>query len=137
MDVDADHEVLALQEGAPGEEQEVDEAGIEQRIVGVAQLVQQPAELRGSRRVETPRELTGRIAFQQWRRRGAGHETRAEHRPPQLVVGRLVDEHVNLPGKEPRQRAGRQLVPPFAQQVGGTSAYHQVEFEFGVPVATR
>ena len=53
VDVDTGDEVLALQEGAPGGEQEVGEAGVEQRIIGVAQLVQQAAELRGSRRRET------------------------------------------------------------------------------------
>jgi hypothetical protein len=137
MDVDADDEFLALQEGAPGGEQEVGEAGVEQRIVGVAQLVQQPAELRGSRRRETTRELTDRIALGQGWRRGAGHQARAEHRPPQLVVGGLVDEHVILAGKEPRQRAGRELVAPLAQKVGRASAYHEVELELGMPVAAR
>ena len=71
------------------------------------------------------------------RRCDPADEGRAEDRPPQLVVGGLVDEYVILPGKEPRQGAGRELVAPLAQQVGRASAYHEVELELGMPVAAR
>jgi hypothetical protein len=39
---------------------------------------------------------------------------------------------VILAWKEPGERAGRELVPTFAEQVGGGSAHDEVDLEFGM-----
>ena len=66
------------------------------------------------------------------RRRGPGDERGPEDRPPQLVVGGLVDQHVILTWKEPGQRAGCQLVATFAEQVGGAAAHDEVDLDLGM-----
>ena len=55
-----------------------------------------------------------------------------EHRPPQLVVGGLVDQEVILTGEEPGQRAGGELIAPVAEQVGGRAADDEIELELGM-----
>ena len=81
--------------------------------------------------------LTGGIALEQGRLRRARHEAGAEHRPPQLVVGGLVHEHVILRGEEPGQRARRELVAAVAQQVGRPAAHDEVELQLGMAMASR
>jgi hypothetical protein len=67
-------------------------------------------------------------------RRDPSHEARSEDRPPQRMVGGLVDEYVLLAGKEPGEGAGGEFVPTLAQQVGGPAPHHQVELQLGVAV---
>ena len=55
-----------------------------------------------------------------------------EHRPPELVVGGLLDQDVILTGKEPGQRAARERMAPVAEQVGGGAADDEVDLELGV-----
>ena len=55
-----------------------------------------------------------------------------EHRPPELVVGGLVNQDVILTGKQPGQRAGRELIAPITEQVGGGAADDEVDLELGM-----
>jgi len=66
------------------------------------------------------------------RRRGPSDEGGSEDRPPQLVVGRLVDQDMILAWKEPGQRAGRELVATFAEQVGGGATHDEVDLDLGM-----
>jgi hypothetical protein len=50
------------------------------------------------------------------------------------VIGGLVDQHMVLPGEEPRQRARRELVTAIVEQVGRRSPHDEIEFELVVPV---
>ena len=67
-------------------------------------------------------------------RRDLSDESGPEHRPPELMVGRLVDQDVILTGKQPGQRAGRELIAPVAEQVGGGAAHDEVDLELGMAV---
>jgi hypothetical protein len=48
------------------------------------------------------------------------------------VIGGFVDEHMLLIGKEPRQRAGGQVVATIVNQIGGRAPHNQVELQLGV-----
>jgi hypothetical protein len=56
----------------------------------------------------------------------------SEHRPPELVVGGLLDKDVILTGKEPGQHAWCERIAPVAQQVGGGTADDEVDLELGM-----
>ena len=115
-----------------------DEPGVDERIVarlGVAQFVEEAGQTADSAGIEAAREVPGgslRAAVAPARSSRFARRARAEDAPPQLVVGRLVDEHVILARKEPGQRAGGELVATIAEQIGGGSAHDEVHLELGV-----
>ena len=86
--------------------------------------------------VETARELSDGIVLQQGSRlpgrRDPSDQSGPEHRPPELVVGGLVDQDVILARKEPGQRAGRERIAPVAEQVRGGAANDEVDLELGM-----
>ena len=94
------------------------------------------AETANSAGVEPARELPDGIVLAQGPRsrgnRDPSDESGPEDRPPEFVVGGLVDQDVILTGKQPGHRAGRERIAPVAQQVGGVAADDEVELELGV-----
>ena len=60
-----------------------------------------------------------------------------EDSPPELVIVRLVDEHVVLTREDPRQRALSEFAATFAQQVRGGAPNNEVELDLGMPVRAR
>jgi hypothetical protein len=141
MDVHTPDNVLAVQKRPPGAEQEIGQPDGEEGVVAGLRLVEvleDGTEAPGLVRVEATRVPADRIAVEQGAGvhcgRGPGDEGGAEDRPPQHVVGSLVDEHVLLIGEEPRQRAGGQFVAALAQEVGSRASYHQVDLELDVVV---
>ena len=87
------------------------------------------------------RELPGGILREQGSRllgrRDPSDESGPEDRPPELVVGGLVDQDVILTRKEPGQRAGRERVAPVAEQVGGGAADDEVDLELDMAMGAR
>lgn len=71
------------------------------------------------------------------RRRRPSDEGGPEDRPPELVVGRLIDQDMILTWKEPGQRAGRELVATFAEQVGGGATHDEVDLDLGMTMDVR
>ena len=71
------------------------------------------------------------------RRRGPSDEGGPEDRPPEFVVGRLIDQDMILAWEEPGQRAGGEVVATFAEQVGGGATYDQVDLDLGVTMDVR
>ena len=65
-------------------------------------------------------------------RREPSDERGPEDRPPELVVGGLVDQDVILTGKQPGQRARRECIATVAEQVGGGAADDEVELQLGM-----
>ena len=102
----------------------------------ILHVVEDGAETTNPAGVETARELPDGIVLEQGSRvparRDPSDESGPEHRPPELVVGGLVDQDVILAGKEPGQRAGRERIAPVAEQVGGGAADDEVELELGM-----
>src|SRR5215208_3744040 len=142
MEIDAFDDVVALQKCTPGGDQQVRQPGVGKGVVprlGGPHFAKKRIEASGSAWLEAAREAPGGILLEQGLRlrrgRGPGDESRAENGPPELVVGRLVDKDVVLAGKEPSQRAGRELVAPLADQVGGAASHDQVDLELGMAVA--
>jgi hypothetical protein len=93
MDVGAGDDIRTVEKCAPGEDQQVREAGIQERIIGrlgVAQLSEERVETLDTPSVETAREPAAGIVLAQGPRRGRrgrpADEPRSKHRPPQLVV---------------------------------------------------
>ena len=139
MQIDAFDDVVAVEERSPGEAQQVRQPGVDKNVVHRLRMlyfVEEGAETTNPAGVETARELPDGILCQQGSRL-PGHcdlsdESGPEHRPPELMVGRLVDQDVILTGKQPGQRAGRELIAPVAEQVGGGAANDEVDLELGM-----
>ena len=53
------------------------------------------------------------------------------------MVAGLVDQHVILTREEPGERAGRELVPTFAEQIGGGATDDEVDLELVMPMRAR
>jgi hypothetical protein len=91
--------------------------------------------------VEATRELPDGILLEQGsrfsRRRDPSDKGRPEDRPPQLVVGGLLDEDVILAGKEPGQGALRKFVATLAEQVGRGATDDEVDLDLGMAVGAR
>jgi ectoine hydroxylase-related dioxygenase (phytanoyl-CoA dioxygenase family) len=141
MEIDPFDVVVAVEERTPGEAQQVRQTGVDQNVVHGLRLLnvgEEGAETTNPAGVETARELPDGVLFEQGAglpgRRDPSDEGWPEHRPPELVVGRLVDQQVILTGKEPGQRAGRERIAPLAQQVGGGPTDHEVDLELGMAV---
>ena len=102
----------------------------------ILHVVEERAETTNAAGVETAGEPPDGILLQQGSRvpgrRDLGDESGTEHRPPELVVGGLVEQDVILTGKEPGQRAGRERIAPVAEQVGGGAADHEVDLQLGM-----
>ena len=71
------------------------------------------------------------------RRRGPSDEGGPEDRPPELVVGRLIDQDMILAWEEPGQRSGGEVVATFAEQVGGGATDDQVDLDLGMTMDVR
>ena len=139
MQIDAFDDVVAVEERSPGEAQQVRQPGVDKNVVHrlrILHFVEEGAETTNPAGVETARELPDGILLQQGSRvpgrRDLSDESRPEHRPPELVVGGLVDQDVILTGKEPGQRAGCERIAPVAEQVGGGAADDEVDLELGM-----
>ena len=140
MQIDAFDDVVAVEERSPGEAQQVRQPGVDQQrrptVSRVAHLVEERAETANAAGVQTARELPDGIVLQQGSRvpgrRDPSDESGPEHRPPELVVGGLVDQDVILTGKQPGQRARRERIAPVAEQVGGGAADDEVDLELGM-----
>jgi len=139
MQIDAFDDVVAVEKRSPGEAQQVRQPGVDKNVVHRLRMlyfVEEGAETTNPAGVETARELPDGILCQQGSRL-PGHcdlsdESGPEHRPPELVVGGLVDQEVILTGEEPGQRAGGELIAPVAEQVGGGAANDEVDLELGM-----
>ena len=139
MQIDAFDDVVAVEKRAPGEPQQVRQPGVGKNVVDrlrIPHFVEEGAETANPAGVETARELLDGILLEQGSRvlgrRDPSDESGPEDRPPELVVGGLVDQEVILTGKEPGQRAGRERIATVAQQVGGGAADDEVELELGM-----
>ena len=139
MQIDAFDDVVAVEKRSPGEAQQVRQPGVDKNVVHrlrILHFVEEGAETANPAGVETARELPDGILLQQGSRvpgrRDPSDESGPEHRPPELVVGGLVDQDVILTGKEPGQRAGRERIAPVAEQVGGGAADDEVDLELGM-----
>jgi hypothetical protein len=139
MQIDAFDDVVAVEERSPGEAQQVRQPGVDKNVVHrlcMTYFVEEGAETTNPPGVETARELPDGILCQQGSRvpgrRDLGDESGPEHCPPELVVGGLVDQEVILTRKQPGQRAGRELIAPVAEQVGGGAADDEVDLELGM-----
>jgi hypothetical protein len=90
--------------------------------------------------VEPARELPDGILLQQElrlpARRDPSDQSRPEHRPPELVVGGLIDQDVILKRKQPGQRPGREPIAPIAEQVGGGAADDKIDLELGMAMGS-
>ena len=139
MQIDPFDDVVAVEERPPGEAQQVRQADVDESLVHrlrVMDLVEERAEPADPGRVQTARELPHGIRLQQGSRvrsrRGTGDETRPEHRPPELVVGGLVDQHVVLAREQPGQRARGERIAPVAEQIGRRAPHDEVDLELGM-----
>lgn len=87
---------------------------------------------------QTARKVTAWIRDEQGcgvgRRRRPYHERWPEHRPPQDMVGGLIEQHVVLTREQPGQRPGGQLVPALAEDVRRRSRYDEVDLQLSVAV---
>ena len=141
MQIDAFDDVVAVEKRSPGEAQQVRQSGVDKNVVHrlrILNFVEEGAETTNPAGVETARELPDGIRLQQGSRvpgrRDLSDQSGPEHRPPELVVGGLVDKDVILTGKEPGQRAGRECIAAVAEQVRGRAADDEVDLELGVPM---
>jgi len=144
MKIGAFDDVVAVEKRAPREDQQILEASVEEDVVerlGIVHLSEERAEAHDPGGVEATRELPDGILLEQRsrfsRRRDPSDKGRPEDRPPELVVGGLLDEDVILAGKEPGQRALRELKATFAQQVGRGAAYDEVDLDLGMAMGAR
>jgi len=144
MKIGAFDDVVAVEKRAPGEDQQIPEAGIEEDVVerlGIVHLSEERAEAHDPGGVEATRELPDGILLEQGsrfsRRRDPTDKRRPEDRPPELVVDRLVDQDVILTGKEPGQGALRKFVATLAEQVGRGAADDEVDLDLGMAVGAR
>src|SRR6266487_4594456 len=144
MKIGAFDDVVAVEKGAPGEDQQILEAGVEEDVVqrlGIVHLSEEGAEAYDPGGVEATRELPDGILLEQRsrfsRRSDPSDKGRPEDRPPELVVGGLVDEDVILAWKEPGQCALRELVATLAEQVGRGASDDEVDLDLGMAVGAR
>src|SRR5215207_706558 len=121
MQIDAFDDVVAVEKPSPGKAQQVRQPGVEKNVVHrlrVLQFAEECAETTNPAGIKTARELPDGIDLQQGSRMPARSDLSdqggSEHRPPELVVGGLLDKDVILTGKEPSQRAGRERIAPVA-----------------------